>query len=81
MADDTPYIIVDNKKIYPLVSPANFSPKIENREVNECQDFGVVDRVTISKEARDKSRLYQAQLRLCSSKNKGNIGFSIALDK
>ena len=61
MADVTPYIIVNNQKI----SPIDWSPRSDlataERKGNEAQPFGVVDRVTISTEARETSRRYTAQ--------------------
>jgi hypothetical protein len=58
MIDDTPapYIIVDNRKIQPISrSPRPHSAADETRRDQE-QNFGVVDRVTISREGLEKSR-------------------------
>ena len=58
MIDDTPtpYIIVDNQKIQPISrSPRPDSVADETRQSQE-QNFGVVDRVTISREGLEKSR-------------------------
>ncbi len=59
MIDDTPYIIVDNRKIAPLnrvTTPGSVSAEKQNRE---DPPFGVVDRVTISSEAIEKCRQMQ----------------------
>ena len=59
MIDDTPYIIVDNRKIAPLyrvTTPGSVSAERPNRK---DQPFGVVDRVTISREAIEKCRQLQ----------------------
>ncbi|MFO7716422.1 hypothetical protein [Desulfosarcina sp.] len=61
MVDVTPYIIVDNKIIAPIGWSTGSISEIEKQKESQAQDFGIVDRVTISKEARDKSSLYQAQ--------------------
>lgn len=56
MIDDTPYIIVDNQKIQPISrSPRRESATDEPHRKQE-QNFGVVDRVTISKEGLERSR-------------------------
>jgi hypothetical protein len=55
MIDNTPYIIVDNQKISPIErAPRSDSPTADRKEPEE-HTFGVVDRVTISREAREKS--------------------------
>ena len=60
MADVTPTIIVDNQRI----SPVGWSPRTgsatDEPKGREEQTFGVVDRVTISREAREKARLQPA---------------------
>jgi len=59
MIDNTPYIIVDNRKITPLrrvTTPGSVSAERPNRK---DQPFGVVDRVTISGEAMEKCRQLQ----------------------
>jgi hypothetical protein len=56
MRDDTPYIIVDNRKIPPIQRPARTGSASAVRPRGEEQPFGVVDRVTISREAREKAR-------------------------
>jgi len=55
MADDTPYIIVDNRKIPPIERSPRPDPAKADRSGREEQTFGVVDRVSISWEARQKS--------------------------
>ena len=54
MVDITPYIIVDNQKI----SPDGWSPRSASAATGpngrESQPFGIVDRVTISKKAREQ---------------------------
>jgi len=58
MDDQTPYIIVDNQRIRPLGRPAH-APRIGvNRAREPAPPFGVVDRVTISDEARERCRQY-----------------------
>ena len=62
MIDDTPYIIVDNRKIAPLhrvTTPGSVSAEKPNWK---DQPFGVVDRVTISSEAIEKYRRLRAAL-------------------
>lgn len=59
MIDDTPYIIVDNQKIAPIERSPRVKLKAQGRTQREVHPFGVVDRVTISSEAREKTRHYQ----------------------
>jgi hypothetical protein len=62
VVDVTPYIIVDNQRISPVGwSPRTGSASTEQKG-SEDQTFGVVDRVTISSEAREKSKWYEAQV-------------------
>lgn len=59
MIEKTPYIIVDDKKIAPIrrvLKPTRTPAKSADRE---DKPFGVVDRVTISKAAMEKSRRFQ----------------------
>jgi len=56
MIDDTPYIIVDNRKIAPIERSHRPDPATAARPRREEQTFGVIDRVTISREAREKAR-------------------------
>lgn len=56
MIDDTPYIIVDNQKISPIERSARPHSATAERKGRQEQTFGIVDRVTISREAREKSR-------------------------
>jgi hypothetical protein len=61
MPDDTPYIIVDNKKIAPvsrLSKPGSASDSKPNRQDHP---YGVIDRVSISTEAMEKNRQLQRQ--------------------
>lgn len=60
MIDDTPYIIVDDLKIAPIGRSPQLNSEAENRARWEERPFGVVDRVTISSEARVKARYHQA---------------------
>jgi hypothetical protein len=60
MIDDTPYIIVDNQKISPIERSPRSGSTTAGQPRPEEQTFGVVDRVTISREAREKARLQPA---------------------
>ena len=59
MIDDTPYIIVDNQKLSPIGRTPR--PATDRRTRQEKRPFGVIDRVTISREAREKSMQQPAQ--------------------
>lgn len=61
MVDVTPYIIVDNQRISPIGWPRPDSATIEQKG-SQAQTFGIVDRVTISREAREKSRCLEASV-------------------
>ena len=61
MVNKIPYIIVDNRKISPIERSPRPDSATADRPGHQEQPFGVVDRVTISKEAREKSRLQQTQ--------------------
>lgn len=61
MIDNTPYIIVDNRKITPIERPAQSNSATAGRHPREEQTFGVIDRVTISSEALERSRQRHAQ--------------------
>ncbi|HSO18120.1 MAG TPA: hypothetical protein VLT88_01610 [Desulfosarcina sp.] len=52
MIDDRPYIIVDNRKIAPIAPSTGARRQAGERKKAQDQPFGVVDRVTISDEAR-----------------------------
>lgn len=53
--DDIPYIIVDNRKIPPVGRPSR-SPRATGERTQQAEDaFGIVDRVTLSKEGRQRS--------------------------
>jgi len=54
--DDAPYIILDNRKISPIERLPRSPSMTDNRPTQEEQTFGVIDRVTISEEAREKAR-------------------------
>ena len=56
MIDDRPYIIVDNRKIAPIERSSWPQRPRGDRDRSNDQPFGVIDRVTISKEARERSR-------------------------
>ena len=60
MIDNTPYIIVDNQKISPIERSARPHSPTAERKGREEQAFGVVDRVTISREAREKAKYQTA---------------------
>lgn len=59
MIEDTPYIIVDNQKLHPVNRAPKIEPASSSQPDREEPPFGVVDRVTISKEALERYRLYQ----------------------
>ena len=56
MIDNTPYIIVDNRKISPIQQSPRPDSATADRPRREEETFGVVDRVTISREAREKAK-------------------------
>lgn len=56
MIDNTPYIIVDNRKISPIERSARPHSATAEQKGREELTFGVVDRVTISREAREKAK-------------------------
>ena len=60
--DNTPYIIVDNQKISPIERSPGSNSTTADRGPREDQTFGVVDRVTISSEARERSRQQHATI-------------------
>ena len=61
MGEFTPYIIVNDQRFFPIEwSPRSGSATAE-RKGQEERTFGVVDRVTISAEAREKYRWHVAQ--------------------
>ena len=61
MIDDTPFIIVDNQKLSPIGRAPRPGPATDRRTRQEERPFGVIDRVTISREAREKSMQQPAQ--------------------
>jgi hypothetical protein len=61
MIKETPYIIVDNRKISPIERSPRPDSATADRPRQQEQPFGVVDRVTISREAQERSRRYQAR--------------------
>ena len=60
MNDEPPTIIVDNRKLAPISRIARGSPASRNRSDERSAPFGVVDRVTISKAAKEKFRELQS---------------------
>ena len=60
MIEKTPYIIVDNRKLLPINRLQPPRPASNRGPERRETPFGVIDRVTISAEAREKSRRYQA---------------------
>lgn len=54
--ENTPYIVVDNRKIAPIQRLSPAPPVSHGRKQTEERPFGVVDRVTISSAAREKLR-------------------------
>jgi hypothetical protein len=74
VVDTTPYILVDNQRISPIGwSRRSDSANIERKGPEE-QIFGIVDRVTISREAMEKSRCLEefAQVDSSTPKNLSN---------
>lgn len=55
MIDETPYIIVDNQKLSPIGRSPRSGSATGDTAKREEQTFGVVDRVTLSREGREKS--------------------------
>ena len=60
MIDEPPTIIVDDRKLTPISRIARGPRPYGNRSDETGVPFGVVDRVTISKAARDKYRESQS---------------------
>jgi len=60
LVDATPYIIVDNKRVFPIERSAASGSATRKQKESCALEFGIVDRVTISEEAREKSRRYRA---------------------
>jgi hypothetical protein len=61
MINETPYIVVDNRKIAPIERSPRPDAATADRPRHQEQPFGVVDRVTISREAQERSRHDQAR--------------------
>jgi hypothetical protein len=61
MIDKTPYIIVDNHKIPPIERLQRPAQAAGEEATREGKPFGVVDRVTLSREGREKSLELQAR--------------------
>ena len=61
MGEFTPYIIVNEQRIFPMEWSAQSGSATAERKGQEERTFGVVDRVTISAEAREKYRWHAAQ--------------------
>jgi hypothetical protein len=55
MAEEPPFIVVDNQKIAPLYRVTHTRDVRDDGRDASREPFGVVDRVTISAEAREKS--------------------------
>lgn len=60
MNDEPPIIIVDNRKLAPISRIDRSRPASGKPSDQTSAPFGVVDRVTISKAAREKYREFQA---------------------
>jgi hypothetical protein len=56
MIDDTPYLIVDNQKLVPVNRRSGISRTSADFSNPADLPFGVVDRVTISREGLEKIR-------------------------
>ncbi len=56
MTDGMPYIIVDNQKLSPISRTQPMDSPIETLAVTEKQIIDIIDRVTISAEARQKAK-------------------------
>jgi len=56
MIDKTPHIIVDNQIIQPISRSPRPDSVAGDPDRKQEQNFGVVDRVTISREGREKAR-------------------------
>ncbi|BBO90668.1 hypothetical protein [Desulfosarcina ovata] len=54
--DEPPYIIVDNQKILPIERAPRSNPVADGKRGREDDPFGIVDRVTLSREGLEKSR-------------------------
>lgn len=67
----TPYIIVDNKKLSPIGRTTAVGCATDDSETRCEPDFGIVDRVTISRAAREKSKLMHAHACDESTVNRG----------
>ena len=71
MTDDAPYIIVDNQKIQPISRSPRPGPTAGDTARKQAQNFGVVDRVTLSREGLEKSKRFaNAQERRPFSENR-----------
>jgi hypothetical protein len=63
MIDDPPFITVDNQKIYPVNRSLGPESASGSRKEPDPPPFGIVDRVTLSRQAREQSKRLQAQIR------------------
>jgi hypothetical protein len=61
MIEKMPYIIIDNRKLAPINRLQSTQPAADGEPERRETPFGVIDRVTLSAEAREKSRQYQAR--------------------
>jgi hypothetical protein len=57
MKIDGPYIVVDNQRITPIERLPHWDAATDDPSGREAQPFGVVDRVSISWEARERAKL------------------------
>jgi hypothetical protein len=60
--DVAPYIVVDGQRISPIGWPPRSDLSIAERKGSDTLAFEVIDRVTISREARDKCRRLEAMV-------------------
>jgi hypothetical protein len=54
--NDIPYIIVDDRKLYPIDRPPGLGHEKTNIKMHKDCPFGIIDRVTISRKARELSK-------------------------
>lgn len=59
--DDTPYLIVDNQRLSPVGRISRIDRTFRSRTAVEREIVDVVDRVSISKEARRKAKQMLAE--------------------
>lgn len=71
-ADNKPYIIVDDQRIYPIERSSEPRPARRDQNRNAGPPFGVVDRVTISAAGRERCRQYYRSGYLSSTSGSPN---------